>query len=351
MHQLSGLDASFLYGETPTTPMHVGGLQIYDPSTAPGGEVTFDRILGYIAVAPPPRADLPGEAPGGAHEPRPPVLGGRRGLRPRVPRPRAGTAPAGHLGAAVHPDRPADEPSARPLAAAVGDLRRARDRRRQGRARRLVRPGEQGAPCRHRRCVGHGDDGHAQQARSERRTRPARRAVGRRAGAAADRADQPRRPQRHHPADAPCPRRRADGAGGGEGRPGHPATTDDGAAPTRSCPPVPLQRPDRRPPGVRRGPLPLRHLQDDPPGGARLHRQRRRARHRRWCAAPLPRRPRRAARRLAHRHGADLHPHAGPAGDAGQPGRDDAREPRDRRGPAGRPPQRRSTRARRTPRR
>ena len=48
MHQLSGLDASFLYGETPTTPMHVGGLQIYDPSTAPGGEVTFDRILGYI---------------------------------------------------------------------------------------------------------------------------------------------------------------------------------------------------------------------------------------------------------------------------------------------------------------
>ncbi len=48
MHQLSGLDASFLYGETPTTPMHVGGLQIYDPSTAPTGEVTFERILGYV---------------------------------------------------------------------------------------------------------------------------------------------------------------------------------------------------------------------------------------------------------------------------------------------------------------
>jgi diacylglycerol O-acyltransferase len=48
MHQLSGLDASFLYGETPTTPMHVGGLQIYDPSTAPTGEVTFERILAYV---------------------------------------------------------------------------------------------------------------------------------------------------------------------------------------------------------------------------------------------------------------------------------------------------------------
>ena len=51
MQQLSGLDASFLYGETPTTPMHVGGLQIYDPSTAPGGEVTFERILALRRVA------------------------------------------------------------------------------------------------------------------------------------------------------------------------------------------------------------------------------------------------------------------------------------------------------------
>lgn len=48
MEQLSGLDASFLYLETPATPMHVGGLQIYDPSTAPGGEVTFDQLLLWV---------------------------------------------------------------------------------------------------------------------------------------------------------------------------------------------------------------------------------------------------------------------------------------------------------------
>jgi WS/DGAT/MGAT family acyltransferase len=48
VQQLSGLDASFLYLETPTAPMHVGGLQIYDQSTAPGGLVTFKQILGYV---------------------------------------------------------------------------------------------------------------------------------------------------------------------------------------------------------------------------------------------------------------------------------------------------------------
>jgi WS/DGAT/MGAT family acyltransferase len=45
MQQLSGLDASFLYLETPNAPMHIGGLAIYDPSTAPGGKVTFKGIL------------------------------------------------------------------------------------------------------------------------------------------------------------------------------------------------------------------------------------------------------------------------------------------------------------------
>ena len=37
MQQLSGLDASFIYLETPSSPMHVAALSIYDPSTAPGG--------------------------------------------------------------------------------------------------------------------------------------------------------------------------------------------------------------------------------------------------------------------------------------------------------------------------
>ncbi len=45
MEQLSGLDASFLYSETGNATQHIGGLSIYDPSTAPGGEVNFQQIL------------------------------------------------------------------------------------------------------------------------------------------------------------------------------------------------------------------------------------------------------------------------------------------------------------------
>ena len=45
MRQLTGLDASFLYLETANNPMHIGGLAIYDPSTAPGGAVGFKQIM------------------------------------------------------------------------------------------------------------------------------------------------------------------------------------------------------------------------------------------------------------------------------------------------------------------
>lgn len=44
MRQLSALDASFLYLETPSAPMHVAGLYLYDPSTAKR-PVTFDEML------------------------------------------------------------------------------------------------------------------------------------------------------------------------------------------------------------------------------------------------------------------------------------------------------------------
>jgi WS/DGAT/MGAT family acyltransferase len=47
MRQLSGMDASFLYFETPTAPGHVFSNIIYDPSTAPGGKVTFKGILDH----------------------------------------------------------------------------------------------------------------------------------------------------------------------------------------------------------------------------------------------------------------------------------------------------------------
>src|SRR6188472_4419636 len=48
MQQLSGMDASFLYFETPNAPGHVFSVYICDPSTAPGGKVTFKGILEHV---------------------------------------------------------------------------------------------------------------------------------------------------------------------------------------------------------------------------------------------------------------------------------------------------------------
>ncbi|MEM8981641.1 MAG: wax ester/triacylglycerol synthase family O-acyltransferase [Pseudomonadota bacterium] len=48
MQQLSGLDTSFLYLESTSTPMHIGSLAIYDQASAPGGRVTFKGILEFF---------------------------------------------------------------------------------------------------------------------------------------------------------------------------------------------------------------------------------------------------------------------------------------------------------------
>lgn len=48
MEQLSGQDASFVYLDTPATPMHIGSVGIYDPATAPGGFVRFKDILRHV---------------------------------------------------------------------------------------------------------------------------------------------------------------------------------------------------------------------------------------------------------------------------------------------------------------
>ena len=48
MEQLQGMDASFVALETSTTPMHIGSILIYDPSTAPGGFVRFKDILRFF---------------------------------------------------------------------------------------------------------------------------------------------------------------------------------------------------------------------------------------------------------------------------------------------------------------
>lgn len=48
IEQLSGMDASFVYTETSKTPMHIGSICIYDPSTAPDGKVRYKDILNYV---------------------------------------------------------------------------------------------------------------------------------------------------------------------------------------------------------------------------------------------------------------------------------------------------------------
>jgi len=45
LKQLSGMDSMFLYAESHRAPLEVGCLQIYDPSTAPKGEVRFKELL------------------------------------------------------------------------------------------------------------------------------------------------------------------------------------------------------------------------------------------------------------------------------------------------------------------
>ncbi len=47
MEQLTGMDAAFLYMERPNAPLHIGGLAIYDPSTAPGGSMRFKEIIQF----------------------------------------------------------------------------------------------------------------------------------------------------------------------------------------------------------------------------------------------------------------------------------------------------------------
>jgi diacylglycerol O-acyltransferase / wax synthase len=47
MERLSGLDATFLYFETPTNHMHVSAVMIFDPSTVPGG-YSFEKTKAFV---------------------------------------------------------------------------------------------------------------------------------------------------------------------------------------------------------------------------------------------------------------------------------------------------------------
>src|SRR3954469_19142037 len=56
MRRLTGLDATFLYMETPNNHMHVASTAVFDPSTVPGGD-SFQGVRGLVenrfAVLPP----------------------------------------------------------------------------------------------------------------------------------------------------------------------------------------------------------------------------------------------------------------------------------------------------------
>ncbi|MEO7555262.1 MAG: wax ester/triacylglycerol synthase family O-acyltransferase [Acidimicrobiales bacterium] len=47
MQRLTGLDATFLYMETPSSYMHVAGLMVLDPSTMPGG-FSYERVRSFF---------------------------------------------------------------------------------------------------------------------------------------------------------------------------------------------------------------------------------------------------------------------------------------------------------------
>ena len=49
MRQLTALDQQFLALEDSRNYGHVGALSIYDPSTAPGGQLTLPRLQSLIA--------------------------------------------------------------------------------------------------------------------------------------------------------------------------------------------------------------------------------------------------------------------------------------------------------------
>ncbi|MEA3076569.1 MAG: diacylglycerol O-acyltransferase / wax synthase, partial [Actinomycetota bacterium] len=47
MQRLSGLDATFLYLETPNNHMHVASTAVFDPRTVPGG-YSFDKVRSLV---------------------------------------------------------------------------------------------------------------------------------------------------------------------------------------------------------------------------------------------------------------------------------------------------------------
>ena len=86
MQRVSGPDAAFLYGETPSWHMHVSSILMADPSTAPHG-FTVERLKAQHREAHRARPPVPLAGGGGALRHRPAGVRRGPGLRHRLPRP------------------------------------------------------------------------------------------------------------------------------------------------------------------------------------------------------------------------------------------------------------------------
>ena len=86
MRRLSGMDAAFLYLETPTTHMQVQAVMLLDPSTVPGG-YSFEKIKAHPRVPPAAAARVPAPARVRSLRPAPAGVVRRPRLRLRLPRP------------------------------------------------------------------------------------------------------------------------------------------------------------------------------------------------------------------------------------------------------------------------
>ena len=217
MQQLSGIDASFLYFETPNAPGHVFSVYICDQSTAPGGKVTFKGILDHVRsrlhVSRAFRQRLV-EVPFGLDHPywiEDADFDLEYHVR-HIALPRAR-----RLAPAVHPDRPAALASAGPQPTAVGDVRHRGAGQRRRLARRQLRGHDQGPPCRGRRRDAAGDHQRAARPDARRAAAGAAVALAPRAPAQPGRAAVPGDDERRGAADADQP--------------------DDGRLGTRAAPP------------------------------------------------------------------------------------------------------------------
>ena len=121
MDRLSGLDASFLYLETPAQLMHVCGLIVLDPSTMPE-PYTFAGAARRHRRAGPRRTRLHPQAAPGPARARPPGLGARPAVRHRAARAPARAAHARWVRRAHRAGEPPRRSAAGPLPPALGDV-------------------------------------------------------------------------------------------------------------------------------------------------------------------------------------------------------------------------------------